>query len=234
VLVALVAFGPSLLLMLFFYAADRYEPEPRGHVLAAIGLGALAVPIALGATRAIEAAAGELFLSGSLGARVFEAFALEGLPEEGARWLLLVGVVYRWQEFDEPLDGVIYGVAVALGFGTVENALYVAHGGLKVGLLRAIFAVPEHALLGATMGAFLGVAKHLTPAPQRRAWLLAMALVVPMLLHGTYDLLLLVLVGPPMYLAVGAGSVALWVFVLRRVARARERSPFKPQDPGHR
>jgi PrsW family intramembrane metalloprotease len=37
---------------------------------------------------------------------------------------LLVAAVYHWDEFDEPLDGVVYGVALALGFATLENLLF--------------------------------------------------------------------------------------------------------------
>src|SRR4029450_10832400 len=62
-------------------------------------------------------------------------------------------------EFDEPLDGVVYGVAVALGFATLENFLFVARLGLGVAWMRALFAVPAHALFGATMGYYAGRAK---------------------------------------------------------------------------
>lgn len=230
VLLALVAFLPSVALLYFFYSADHYEPEPRGHVVAAVALGALATVAAGLLVPLLAAAVGPDFLAlGGLPGRAVEAFALEGLPEEALKWAVMWLVIYRWREFDEPLDGVIYGVAVALGFGTLENVVYVARGGLAVGLLRAVFAVPEHALLGATMGSFLGAAKLGGAGRGGRArWVLA-ALLLPATLHGAYNLLLLELVGPVMYLAVGAGVLALWVGVLRRVAGDRERSPFKPR-----
>ena len=72
---------------------------------------------------------------------------------------MLVAAVYHWDEFDEPLDGVVYGVAVALGFATLENLLFVARLGLGVAWMRALFAVPAHALFGATMGYYAGRAK---------------------------------------------------------------------------
>lgn len=228
----LVAFCPSLLLMLLFYSADRYEPEPRAHIAAAVGLGALAMAAATALVPLLAGAIGDDYLAlGGLGARVVEAFVLEGMAEEALKFVMLAGVVYRWQEFDEPLDGVIYGVAVALGFGTVENLRYVLGGGVEVGLLRGVFAVPEHALLGATMGAFLGKAKLAGGSRGRRLVLGAAALVVPSLLHGAYDLVLLELVGPAMYVVVGLGSAALWLWVLARVRRASDASPFRPRPP---
>jgi RsiW-degrading membrane proteinase PrsW (M82 family) len=235
VLLALVAVAPSAFLLLWFYLADRYEPEPRGHVLAAFALGAAAMGAAVLADRLASGAVGGAWLDeGGLGARSFEAFVLAGALEEGCKWVAFLAVVYRWAEFDEPVDGVVYGVALALGFASVENALYVVRGGLRLGILRALFAVPAHALFGATMGGFLGRAKlgrgrhqRAAVAPARRNLLVAAALVVPALLHGLYDFLLLALIGASMYAAVTAGSVALWAWVLRRVHRAREDSPFK-------
>ena len=236
--IALVAVGPSLFLLLYFYLADRYEPEPRGHVRLAFGLGMVAMGAAVLGDLGIAATIGPEWLAlGGLPARAFEAFVMAGVVEEGAKWLLFVLVVYRWAEFDEPLDGVVYGVALSLGFATVENVLYVGREGVEVGLLRAVFAVPAHALLGATMGGFLGRAKlgggkeegrDVTTRERRDR--IGLALAIPILVHGLYDLLLLELVGAAMYGAVGAGSVALWIFILRRVHHAKEDSPFKP-DP---
>ena len=84
---------------------------------------------------------------------------LSGFVEELAKWVVLVAAVYHWDEFDEPLDGVVYGVAVALGFATLENFLFVTRLGIGVAWQRALFAVPAHALFGATMGYYAGRAK---------------------------------------------------------------------------
>ena len=72
---------------------------------------------------------------------------------------MLIAAIYHWDEFDEPMDGVVYGVAVALGFATLENFLFVTRLGLGVAWLRALFAVPAHALFGATMGYYAGRTK---------------------------------------------------------------------------
>jgi hypothetical protein len=95
-------------------------------------------------------------LLGGEPAKQFDAFVLSGFTEELAKWVVLIAAVYHWEEFDEPLDGVVYGVAVALGFATLENFLFVARLGLGVAWMRALFAVPAHALFGATMGYYAG------------------------------------------------------------------------------
>ena len=94
-----------------------------------------------------------------------------------------------------------------------------------LGVLRAIFAVPAHALFGAVMGFYFGRAKFGAPAAARRT--VAFALVAAIALHGVYDFILQALRGAWMYGAVALGSLALWVFVLRRVRHAQDASPFK-------
>jgi RsiW-degrading membrane proteinase PrsW (M82 family) len=237
VLALSIALGaaPSVFLLVFFYLKDRYEPEPRGHVALAFVCGALALVPSYFAAAGLERAVGREWLAlGGMPARLFEAAIVAGAVEESAKWLTFVALIYRWAEFDEPLDGLVYGVALALGFATVENVLCVVRDGLGVGLLRAVFAVPAHALFGAAMGFYLGRAKlgrgRLQTVPVTRGERnarIALALVVPTVFHGAYDFALVELHGSWLYGVVGALSIALWAFVLRRVHRAQHDSPFK-------
>jgi RsiW-degrading membrane proteinase PrsW (M82 family) len=232
-----VALGaaPSVFLLVFFYLKDRYEPEPRGHVALAFLKGAAAIVPSWLAARALEQAVGREWLAlGGMWARLFEAVVLAGTVEEGAKWIIFLTLVYWWEEFDEPLDGVVYGVALALGFATVENVLCVLRDGLQVGLLRAIFAVPAHALFGAAMGFYLGRAKlgrglhgsHVTR--WQRFYRIALALLVPLAFHSAYDFALVALRGLWIYAVIAALSMALWAFVLRRVHTALKDSPHQP------
>ena len=160
VLTVIVAAAPSLFLLTFFYLKDRYEREPLHHILMAFGLGLYAMIAAHGMASTAESwVPRDWLLLGGEPAKLFDAFILSGFVEELAKWVVLVAAVYHWDEFDEPLDGVVYGVAVALGFATLENLLFVARLGLGVAWMRALFAVPAHALFGATMGYYAGRAK---------------------------------------------------------------------------
>jgi RsiW-degrading membrane proteinase PrsW (M82 family) len=226
--------APSLFLMVFFYLKDRYEPEPRGHVALAFAKGALAIVPSYFAARGLELAVGRVWLAlGGIEARLFEALVMAATVEELAKWTVFLSLIYWWQEFDEPLDGVVYGVALALGFATVENVMCVLRDGLGVGLLRALFAVPAHALFGAAMGFYMGRAKlgrgrHGSVVPRlQRNYRIALALLVPILFHGAYDFALVELRGLWVYGVIAALSIALWAFVLRRVHRAQHDSPFK-------
>ena len=157
VLTVIVAAAPSLFLLTFFYLKDRYEREPLHHILMAFGLGLYAMIAAHGMASTAESwVPRDWLLLGGEPAKLFDAFVLSGFVEELAKWVVLVAAVYHWDEFDEPLDGVVYGVAVALGFATLENLLFVARLGLGVAWMRALFAVPAHALFGATDGVLRG------------------------------------------------------------------------------
>jgi RsiW-degrading membrane proteinase PrsW (M82 family) len=227
-----VGAAPSLFLLVFFYLKDRYEPEPRGHVALAFVKGMASLIPAYFAARGLERLVGRTWLAlGGTPARLFEAFVLASFVEEFSKWSTFLALIYWWSEFDEPLDGVVYGVALALGFATVENVLCVIRDGLGIGLLRAVFAVPAHALFGAAMGFYLGRAKlgrghgGVTRAEKWRR--IGFALAVPVAFHGLYDFTLVELRGGWMYVMVGVFSVAVWIFVLRRVHRAQRDSPFR-------
>jgi RsiW-degrading membrane proteinase PrsW (M82 family) len=225
-LTVVVAAAPSVFLLTFFYLKDRYEREPLRHILMAFGLWMYAMIAGHGIASTAETwVPRDWLLMGGEPAKLFDAFLLSGFVEELAKWVVLIAAVYHWEEFDEPLDGVVYGVALALGFATVENVLCVVRDGLGTGVLRALFAVPAHALFGAVMGFYFGRAKF-----GDAKWaqpLVAFALAAAVALHGLYDFILQALRGAWMYGAVAAGSVALWAFVLRRVHHAQDASPFK-------
>lgn len=226
--VLLVGAAPSMALMAFFYWRDRYEREPLPHVVAAFVLGAYALLAAQGAAALVERLVTREWLAlGGTPGRLFDAFVVAGLVEEGAKLVVLAGAVYHWAQFDEPLDGLIYGVAVGLGFAAVENVFYLARLGLHVAWLRAIFAVPAHGLMGAAMGFYLGRAKFEKGEAQARHFIFALGL--PTLFHGAYDFALARRLETLVWISVTVLSAACWRFVLVRIYRAQRASPFRPR-----
>ena len=110
-LILAVALGPCLFWLWFFIRRDRLEPEPQALVARLFFLGcASVVPAAL-----LEAPI-PAPLDAILGAPVIE---------ELTKLLVVYLFIYRHVEFDEPMDGITYGVSCALGFATAENLFYV-------------------------------------------------------------------------------------------------------------
>lgn len=176
---------PSFILMFWFHRRD-VNPEPQKVLWATLGLGVLTViPVLLvGLTYRGGLEDADSFMR--QGALV--AFLGAAVPEEFFKFLVLFLYAARHREFDEPMDGIVYGVAASLGFATLENILYVVQGGMGVAIVRAFTAVPGHALFGAVMGLHVGRARF---AGKSAPWHLALALFWPILLHGLYDLPLL-------------------------------------------
>jgi RsiW-degrading membrane proteinase PrsW (M82 family) len=230
----LVAAAPSILLLAYFYLRDRYEREPLGHLMVAYLLGMYAMVAARGLA---TAAAEWIAPGGGEGGRLLDAFVLAGFIEELSKWVILMAAAYHWSELDEPLDGLIYGVAIALGFATLENIIYLQRWGLQVAWPRAIFAVPAHALFGGTMGYYAGRAKFdhdvpaTAPALRRRRLFTdhAFSLLVPTAFHGTYDFALMHGLDWKAWASISAISLGLWAFVLRRIQRAQRASPYRPK-----
>src|SRR5262245_50517829 len=162
-----LAVGPGLCLTHVVWARDR-EREPLGNMLAYLLLGALAVVpsvlLEVPLARLLQPEARELRLL------FLPAWAILGvaLVEEGSKRLLLHARGRRDRHIDEPFDWLVYAVAVALGFATLENLAYVLRGGAGVGVWRAFTAVPAHALDGTMMGWRLARAASSSGAEARR------------------------------------------------------------------
>lgn len=184
---AAAAIVPSLLLIWYFHSRDA-NPEPARVVWKTFGLGALtAIPVLVVALP-VEALTKDL--ADPYVRALNEAFWSASIPEEFFKFLVVVLYCYRHPEFDEPMDGIVYGVLASLGFATLENVLYVSTGGLVVAVMRALTAVPMHASTGAIMGYYIGQARF---DPSRRGRLFLASYTIPMVLHGAYDFPLMAL-----------------------------------------
>ena len=118
------------------------------------------------------------------------SFLGAAIPEECAKLFMLWLLLRNCKEFDERYDGIVYAVAVGLGFASLENLMYVLSSGaswFQVSISRALLAVPGHFAFAVAMGYYYSL-NHFygesAPAGTR-----ANILVIPILLHGVYDTL---------------------------------------------
>ena len=115
------------------------------------------------------------------------AFIGVALVEESCKYYFTHKYTYNNREFDYLFDMIVYATYVSLGFALLENLIYVITGGIYVGLLRAITAIPMHACTGVMMGHFLGEAKYNEINKKSAKKNKILALLVPILMHGAYD-----------------------------------------------
>ncbi|KYC69873.1 hypothetical protein B4099_3149 [Heyndrickxia coagulans] len=99
----------------------------------------------------------------------------------------MAAIVFFNREFDEPFDGIVYGVSVSLGFATFENILSLFSGGVDLAFGRALLPVSSHAIFGVMMGFYMGKSRF---SPRKKCWFL-FSFIVPVILHGFYDWIML-------------------------------------------
>ena len=106
-----IGFAPGLFWLWFIVRKDRFEPEPRGLVVRVFLLGCLTPALVLALRPAIERVLLPEELSTSR--LLLDAFVVTALVEELVKSIpLFVGICFH-REFDEPLDGIVYGAAAA-------------------------------------------------------------------------------------------------------------------------
>ena len=230
---------PVLLLLWFIYRKDKLNPEPLGKLLLTFFVGCLCViPASIMETILIPyGPSGEVMpvLNG-----LYDGFVVAGFSEELCKLLLLLLVIWKSPQFDEYFDGIVYAAFLSLGFACVENIGYVMDGDdqMVTALMRGLLAVPAHFLFAVTMGYYVSLAKFDPAGRQIHLW---KAFLVPMLLHGTYDALLMVssnlrgsdstlatIVTVVLFISFVIFDIRMWRWGLMRIKRLQERS--KEQD----
>ena len=223
ILLQLIAVAPGLLLVWLFYKWDVYEPEPAHLVVIAVvaGLASTFPTAVLGYLVGLHALPGPEASAGAVA-----IFALKvGLVEEGMKLLTVLAFFYRRPQFNEPVDGIVYLAAVALGFAILENVGYTLLGGAEVGLMRAVTAVPGHAVFSGIMGYFVGLAR----TRGRLGWILV-GWGAGAATHGLYDFFAFRSAVYGWWILVYcSGTVVVGGVVLHfLMRRLLSQSPFKP------
>ena len=216
-----LAIAPGLALSIYFYLADKYEKEPKLLLLKTFLIGGLSIYPAIYLTSFISDFG---FVNDNTFAGVAKyAFFSVAFSEEISKFTFFWLLCYKNPEFNEPYDGIIYSVMIALGFATFENILYVFDYGFSVGVLRMFTAVPAHATFGVLIGFFVGWGKFYGNA----LIVSIMGIGAAILFHGLYDFFLMKENVP--FLFIGA-IVSLYLAIkLSRQAIGinQDLSPFK-------
>lgn len=182
-LILAAALAPSLAIILYIFAKDKYDREPIKYLILCFLLGALGIIPAIFIEMYLE---NHFSIGDKLGLVAMSAFFGVALPEELVKFISLRYFIFNKPAFNEPFDGIVYSVMISMGFATVENLYYVidSGGGMNVAILRMFTAVPAHAIFGITMGYFFGKAKF---EPWNKISLLTQGFLMAFVLHGAYD-----------------------------------------------
>jgi RsiW-degrading membrane proteinase PrsW (M82 family) len=146
---------PSLVWLWFWLREDSLHPEPRTIIAMTFIAGCISVIIAI----------------------IFENFVQQTVADETTRYIVWAAieeivkfcavalVAFHANIVDEPIDGMIYCITVALGFAALENAFFIfspLHLGqistsIVTGNLRFIGATLLHIVSSASIGFMVGL-----------------------------------------------------------------------------
>ena len=194
-LTLLITLVPPIIILLYFVLADKFR-EPKGTVILIFFLGFLiCLPAGI-----LNGLSHDFFYDGSkYSDNLTSSFLGPAWAEELLKFSILYLIVLKRNEFNEPMDGLVYGVVVSLGFATYENYTYVyewaeqiakdegydfAELSYLVALGRSYSAIPMHGLNGAVMGYYFGMF-----AFSGNKKYLILSLILPYLFHGFYNFL---------------------------------------------
>ena len=215
-----ISLAPIFIIAFYIYSRDIYEKEPLSYLLKALSIGAIIVLPVVFIEKQLSAPADKLE---GISNAAWIAFIVAGLTEEGMKYLAFLLFFWKSSNFNERFDGIVYAVYISLGFAGIENILYVFSGGYSVGIVRALTAVPAHALFGVVMGYYFGLAKF---HQKFRGVYLMLAFFLPFVFHGLYDFLLMA--NSPFFLSIFIPLfIYFWIIGFRKISIASDASVFR-------
>jgi RsiW-degrading membrane proteinase PrsW (M82 family) len=182
-----VALVVPVVYMIWVTRTDRYEPEPKSLILVMFGWGMISTVPSLFANNTFFALVSDDYISATIGAPIIE----ETFKMLGLLWLVN-SKKFRGQ-FNDHMDGLVYGFAVGMGFSVIEDAFYFysvfATDG--IGAVTGLFITRQllfgigHGVFTAMTGRWLGLVRVRVGRVRKRDVL--PGLVVAIFLHGLWN-----------------------------------------------
>ena len=204
---------PSILIVFFFVKSDKFK-EPNSEIIKVFFYGIfITIPAFF-----INTYLGGIWDSTQMDEGLRSSFFTAAPVEEGLKLAVLYFLVYKMKDFNEPVDGIVYGVTVSLGFATLENFYYVyvlaeyyETTPIYMAFLRSFSAVPAHAIFGVFMGYFFMKYSFIKKGDN-----LIFAFLVPFTLHGCYNLFIM----SNFYISIIL-IIASWIIALRMFSKLK-------------
>ena len=232
--ILLWAILPSILITIYVAKKDLF-PEPNKAIASALALGFLIfIPHTF-----FFMFLGDLYweiydnnLRDAHFINLIESFFQAAFIEESLKYLMFLIFVSRFSAFNEPMDAIVYGVCISLGFSLMEtlewSRIYLIDYGESSAIVhaqsRAWSSNTMHAGCGIIMGYILSNAFF----KKKNSFLkLFLALFIPILIHGFYNFGIGIGAAPLSYLLLGICAV----LVLFGWKETRERQKLKKMEP---
>lgn len=219
----LAAALPVLIYVGIIYWVDRYEREPLWLLSAAFIWGAIPGAILAIIFNMMLSLPFYLLFSSST-ADFISSGAIAPVVEELTKGLVLFLILFiQRHELDSPLDGIIYGAMVGMGFAMIENILYYVSyfqeygvaGWNELVVIRGMVFGLNHALYTAMTGLGIALARMSKSWPVRIAAPL-LGLAMAMTLHAIHNVAMSGVVVAPLLVGItfGWGGVLVTLLII--------------------
>lgn len=182
----ILALAPAIGMILYFTKRDTQRSEPPKTILFAVFLGIISViPAIILETLLSPLTKGHSILMYAL----ISGFGVAGLVEESCKYKFVLTWITPRKEFDEVTDGIVYTIAISMGFALFENLMYSLGSPIHVAIIRGVTAIPLHTVASGIMGYYIGQAHFLEKEPAIK--LRRKGLIIAIGIHGAYDFFLM-------------------------------------------
>jgi RsiW-degrading membrane proteinase PrsW (M82 family)/DNA-directed RNA polymerase subunit RPC12/RpoP len=214
---------PGFFWLWYVYRKDKYEREPFGLVFRIVIFGAISIVPAIFLEELFDKYIYSMSTHSMLGTFIIFFFGV-GPIEEMCKFLACISIYWN-KQFNEPVDGIVYASASAVGFATVENILYIYSSSditsaFSVFIARFLLATIAHIFFACMWGYNLGRRK------MKIRGSIILGLILAMFLHGTYNFVLTHSVLTSSFLL--PLMIIMYLMMRGRLRKALRLSPFRP------
>jgi RsiW-degrading membrane proteinase PrsW (M82 family) len=183
-----LAIVPSALWLAYFYRQDRLEPEPKTRI-AGVFLVAFVLADVIGRRVVEDWFQVSSWASGDTTTSLLASILIVGFTRQAIAYVAVRAVVYATPEFDERMDGMVYGTVAGLGVATLLNLRYIIdNGGVAIapGVIQTVTTALAQASFGGLMGYFMAEAKF----AHRPTWWMPLGFALAAILNGLFSWLI--------------------------------------------
>ena len=195
---------PPIILGILIWKSDKF-PEPGKFLVTAFMLGvAIDLPLNFLIILSEDHLAPYLGLNvdayynwkagdpNPVGESAFLNFFKASYLEESLKFAFLIFICVRLEALNEPIDAIVYGAAIGLGYAAMENLGYLSASSFQdawsIEMVKMrYYPLIMHLGFGVVMGWLLSQSLFDEPSKFKRKFLLILSLSIPVIFHGVYN-----------------------------------------------
>lgn len=185
----IIAILPAMLLIAGVYCFGHKSRIPIKHILVVSAVGTLTIPLSWLFSTLTQTFSWYPTVINTLADGILTALLDAALPEELAKWLMLLLVLFCSKHYSNRYAAIVYAVCISMSFASLENVWYLGKDTATVFVIvmRSIMAVPGHCLHAIIMGYFISNVKF-DHNDYNSKWInILLSLFLPITIHCIYN-----------------------------------------------